>query len=52
MRQVIGRLEAFAEQVRGKLHAADWAMRRQLRACPGRVNRGCSMGDANPDLPQ
>jgi site-specific DNA recombinase len=30
MRQVIGQLEAFAEQVRGKLHTADWTMRRQL----------------------
>jgi site-specific DNA recombinase len=30
LRQVIGQLEAFAQQVRGKLHTADWTMRRQL----------------------
>jgi site-specific DNA recombinase len=30
MRQFIGQLEAFAKQVRGKLHTADWTMRRQL----------------------
>jgi site-specific DNA recombinase len=30
LRQVIGQLEAFAQQVRGKLHTADWKMRRQL----------------------
>ena len=30
MRHVIGQLEAFAEQVRGKLDTADWTMRRQL----------------------
>lgn len=30
LRRVIGQLEAFAEQVRGKLHTADWTMRRQL----------------------
>jgi site-specific DNA recombinase len=30
MRQVIGQLEAFAEQVRGKLDTADWTLRRHL----------------------
>jgi site-specific DNA recombinase len=30
MRQVIGQLEAFAEQVRGKLDTADWTLQRQL----------------------
>ncbi len=30
MRQVIGQLEAFAEQVRGKLDTADWTVQRQL----------------------
>lgn len=30
MRQVIGQLEAFAEQVRGKLGTADWTVQRQL----------------------
>jgi site-specific DNA recombinase len=30
MRQVIGRLEAFAEQVRDRLSTADWTVQRQL----------------------
>src|SRR5205807_7485221 len=30
MRQVIGQLEAFADQVRGKLDTADWIVQRQL----------------------
>jgi site-specific DNA recombinase len=30
MRQVIGQLETFAEQVRGKLEVADWTTQRQL----------------------
>ena len=30
MRHVIGQLEAFAEQVRGKLDTADWTPQRQL----------------------
>jgi site-specific DNA recombinase len=30
MRQVIGQLETFGEQVRGKLNIADWALQRQL----------------------
>jgi site-specific DNA recombinase len=30
IRQVIGQLETFGEQVRGKLNSADWALQRQL----------------------
>lgn len=30
MRQVVGRLETFAEEIRGKLDTADWTMQRQL----------------------